>query len=75
VIRAVRARDWAVLSQVLHPYLHWTSGGATIRGRRNVLARLAEHPAVTEPAAAELRDGQVYRWTENFSQDKQARTR
>ena len=48
----------------LHPYVHWTdAGGVTTRGRTKVLALLAGR-ALLRPAAVELRDGQVYRWTE-----------
>lgn len=61
---AVAARDWAALHPLLHPYLHWTGPGATVvRGRRKVLARLERTGEAPEPAAVELRDGQVYRWT------------
>jgi hypothetical protein len=63
VVAAVEDRDWDTLRRVLHPYLHWTEDGRTVRGRRNVLARLAKRPMAQAPASYELRDGQVYRWT------------
>jgi hypothetical protein len=47
----------------LHPYLHWTEAGRTVRGRTKVLALLASRPALDPPDAVELRDGQIYRWT------------
>jgi hypothetical protein len=69
VVEAVERRDWEPLRRVLHPYLHWTEDGVTVRGRQKVLARLADRPVVCAPTSYELRDGQVYRWTmstENF---------
>jgi hypothetical protein len=63
VLAALAAGDRAALRLLLHPYLHWTEGGRTIRGRTRVLDHLAEHPVSDPPAACELRDGQVYRWT------------
>jgi hypothetical protein len=61
---AIVARDWAAVSALLHPYLHWTgSDGRTIRGRSKVMAALAQTPvAPAPPASVELRDGQIYRW-------------
>lgn len=54
--------DWARLRPLLHPYLHWTQDGVTVRGRTKVLAHLSGVPATGRPAAFELRDGQIYRW-------------
>jgi hypothetical protein len=62
VLAAFAAGDRAALRR-LHPYLHRTEGGRTIRGRTRVLGHLAEHPVSAPPAAYELRDGQVQRWT------------
>ena len=62
VVAAIEARDWGSLKLLLHPYLHWTSGGVTIRGRTKVLAHLAVTPAVGLPDEYELRDGQIYRF-------------
>jgi hypothetical protein len=62
-VAAVESRDWDVLKLLLHPYLHCTDGGVTIRGRVKVLAHLAAAPAVGAPEEYELRDGQIYRWT------------
>jgi limonene-1,2-epoxide hydrolase len=65
VIDAVARGDEAAVRALLHPYLHWTDAtGATVRGRRNVLALLAGRSALGVPVACELRDGQVYRWRE-----------
>ncbi|GAA0499439.1 hypothetical protein Ade02nite_82960 [Paractinoplanes deccanensis] len=62
VLDAVRRGDRAALVVLLHPYLHWTEGGSTIRGRNKVFARLDGGPMPVAPASFELRDGQVYRW-------------
>ena len=65
VLEAVERRDWEQVEPLLHPYLHWTDEeGAGLRGRRQVLARLAAAPPTAPPAEWELRDGQVYRWKE-----------
>ena len=60
---AIERRDLTVLQALLHPYLHWSDGEVRLRGRVNVLAHLATHPVAEPPAAYELRDGQIYRWT------------
>ncbi|BBH63512.1 hypothetical protein ACTI_01970 [Actinoplanes sp. OR16] len=62
VLAAVARDDRAALVQLLHPYLHWTEGGRTIRGRKNVLARFADGPPPEPAASIELRDAQIYRW-------------
>ncbi|MEV6301774.1 nuclear transport factor 2 family protein [Actinoplanes sp. NPDC051861] len=62
VLAAAERDDRAALIQLLHPYLHWTEGGRTIRGRNNVFARLAAGPPPAPAAEHELRDGQIYRW-------------
>lgn len=54
--------DWETLRRLLHPYLRWTEDGTTIRGRRNVLARLQDSNRLPAPRSIELRDDQVYRW-------------
>jgi len=60
---AVAAGDWVAVRLLLHPYLHWTDQrGATVRGRRAVLAVLQQTGPPDLPAAVELRDGQIYRW-------------
>ena len=64
VVTAVERRDWPLLETLLHPYLHWTdANGRKLRGRANVLARLAAEPNAVPPSSIELRDGQVDRWT------------
>ena len=60
VLDAAARDDRAALVRLLHPYMHWTRGGRTIRGRNRVLADLSE---LSEPAGYELRDGQIYRWS------------
>jgi hypothetical protein len=62
VLSAVAEQDWPRLRLLLHPYLHWTEAGRTVRGRTKVLALLAERPAVGPPESVELRDGRIYRW-------------
>jgi hypothetical protein len=54
--------DWETLRLLLHPYLHWTEGDETIRGRTKVLARLRDADRLPAPRSIELRDDQVYRW-------------
>lgn len=60
---AMDARDSAALRPLLHPYLHWTDGTFSLRGRANLMTHLAEHPTPRPPRAVEVRDGQIYRWT------------
>ena len=58
-------RDWDRLRLMLHPYLHWRAAdGTRLRGRTNVIDRLQHAAPPLEPAAVELRDGQIYRWQE-----------
>jgi hypothetical protein len=59
---AFESGDWATLKLLLHPYLHWSEDGVTIRGRTKVLAHLRASGRVAPPRAIELRDDQVYRW-------------
>jgi hypothetical protein len=64
-VAALERRDWETLKLLLHPYLHWTDrSGRTVRGRTNVLAMLQRRATAGPPVSYELRDGQVYRWTE-----------
>ena len=60
---AMDAGEWGELRPLLHPYLHWTDGDVTLRGRRIVLEHLRSHPTPKPPREVEIRDGQVYRWT------------
>jgi hypothetical protein len=60
---AIDAEDWSELKPLLHPYLHFTDGDLTLRGRNQVLAHLRSHPTPKPPTEVEIRDGQVYRWT------------
>ena len=63
VLDAIERRDWERLRRLLHPYVHWTTAAEEqLRGRRNVMERLAHDPPPAPPAFHELRDGQVYRW-------------
>lgn len=64
-LAAIERRDWERLEPLLQPYLHWTTRkGGTLRGRKNVMARLVDAKPAAAPSASELRDGQIYRWTE-----------
>ncbi len=61
---AVARGDERRLKLLLHPYLHWTTpSGVVIRGRNRVLDHLRD-AAPAPPVSVELRDGQIYRWTE-----------
>ena len=60
---AIDSGEWSDLAPMLHPYLHFTDGDTALRGRKNVLAHLRAHPTPKPPVSAEVRDGQVYRWT------------
>jgi hypothetical protein len=51
-----RVNDWEALRPLLHPYLQCSDpGGATVRGRRNVMARLMGGAAIGPPGEYELR--------------------
>jgi limonene-1,2-epoxide hydrolase len=63
VLRAIEHADLDTLKRVLHPYLHWTENGRTVRGRNAVLALLATRRHLPPPASVELRADQIYRWT------------
>jgi hypothetical protein len=66
VLEAAARRDWDTLRLKLHPYIRWKlNSGKTLSGRNAVLAMLAETPPPTEPAAYEVRDGQIYRWMDH----------
>jgi hypothetical protein len=61
---ALAARDEHAIREALHPYLHWTlRDGSVVRGRTKMLDALAG-ALPGEPVEVELRDGQIYRWTE-----------
>jgi hypothetical protein len=66
ILTAIERRGWDRLRPLLHPYVHWnTADGDVIRGRKRVMAHLASEPGSAAPSSYELRDGQVYRWTED----------
>ena len=67
-LAAAGQQDSQRVTLLLHPYLHWTTTeGQTLRGRRRVMERLAAGPPPAPPSSFELRDGQIYRWTEGRS--------
>ena len=59
---AMDAGDWAEVRPLLHPYLRWTDGAVSLRGRTVVLDHLRNRPTPRPPREVEVRDGQVYRW-------------
>jgi hypothetical protein len=60
--------DRDALRLKLHPYVRWElPSGQVVRGRRAVLEMLLQGPPPKPPASIELRDGQIYRWTERPS--------
>lgn len=63
-LEAAARRDWNTLRLKLHPYVRWRSAAdTTLSGRNTVLTMLVESPPPRAPAAYELREGQIYRWT------------
>jgi hypothetical protein len=65
LLDALQRGDREAVRGALHPYLRWTrADGTTLVGRNSVLEMLAEHGGATAPASVEIRDGQVYRWSE-----------
>jgi hypothetical protein len=58
----VEAGSWGELRSLLHPYLQFSDGAVSLRGRSKVLAWLREHGA-RPPTEVEVRDGQIYRWS------------
>ncbi|HEY0952735.1 MmcQ/YjbR family DNA-binding protein [Nocardioides sp.] len=59
---AMDAGEWSDLRPLLHPYLRFTDGALSLRGRTQVLDHLRSHPTPRPPTAVDVRDGQVYRW-------------
>jgi hypothetical protein len=55
------ACSWGELRLLLHPYLLFSDGAVSLRGRTKVLEWLREHGA-KPPTEVEVRDGQIYRW-------------
>ncbi len=60
---AMDEERWDDLRPLLHPHLHWKDRHVELRGRSTVLDHLRDSPRPRPPADAEVRDGQVYRWT------------
>jgi hypothetical protein len=66
VLAAIGRRDWEGLRPLLHPYVRWRrADGSVLRGRTKVMAWLAAADPPRAPASYELRDGQLYRWTDS----------
>ena len=50
VLDAIERCDWERLEGLLHPCIHWTTAAEEqLRGRRNVIARLANDPRRRRP--------------------------
>lgn len=61
---ALSRGDAAAMRELVHPYVHYSrSDGRVIRGRSRMLTEL-DGALPAAPASIELRDGQIYRWTE-----------
>jgi hypothetical protein len=60
---AMDVSEWGELRPLLHPYLHWSDGPVSLRGRSKVLAHLQSHPTPRPPTEVEVREGQIYRWS------------
>lgn len=54
--------DWAALSVLLHPRVHWQDRRVSLRGRLDVLAYVRSVPTPRPPTAVEVRDGQIVHW-------------
>ena len=59
----IEQQQWGEVRGLLHPYVHWSDGGLSLRGRSQVLQHLTGHPTPKPPAEVAVRDGQVYRWS------------
>ncbi len=59
--RFLDAGEYGELRPLLHPYVHFSDGAVSLRGRSQVLAWFREH-RVKPPTEVEVRDGQIYRW-------------
>ncbi|MEO6512644.1 MAG: hypothetical protein ABIO16_16715 [Nocardioides sp.] len=53
--------EYGELRVLLHPYVQFTDGAVSLRGRTAVLNWMREN-RVKPPTDVEVRDGQVYRW-------------
>jgi hypothetical protein len=63
VLDAIELRRWERLAGLLHPEVHWTTAAEEdLRGRDEVVARLACDPPPAPPSFHEVRDGLMYRW-------------
>jgi hypothetical protein len=58
----VEQQEWGELRPLLHPYVRYDDGRATVRGRSRLLAHLRDVPTPRPPTDVEVRDGQLYRW-------------
>ena len=59
----IEQQQWGEVRSLLHPYVHWTDGPLSLRGRTQVLRHLAGHPTPRPPSEVAVRDGQLYRWS------------
>jgi hypothetical protein len=64
-IDALARRDWRLLKTLLHPYLQWTdSARHRRRGRAKIMTWLEMRSSSGPPISYEVRDRQIYRWTD-----------
>jgi hypothetical protein len=59
---AIDSGEWGELRPLLHPYVRWSDGDTTLRGRTTVLRHLQQVRTPKPPTEVEVRDGQLYRW-------------
>lgn len=63
VLTAIEHRDWARLTQLLDPEVHWTTAVEEhLHGPAAVIARLERDPPPAPPAYHALREGRIVRW-------------
>ncbi|MGH3361111.1 MAG: MmcQ/YjbR family DNA-binding protein [Nocardioides sp.] len=60
---AMEEQEWGELRPLVHPDIRFTDGEVVLQGRAAVLRHLRDHPTPRPPAAVEVRDGQVWRWS------------
>jgi hypothetical protein len=55
-------QEWGEVRPLLHPYVRYDDGTASVRGRSRLIAHLREVPTPRPPVEVEVREGQLYRW-------------
>jgi Domain of unknown function (DUF4440) len=59
--------DRSAVRLALHPYVRWTRADGTVLVGRNRVLEMIASDRPSRPASVELRDGQIYRWTDESS--------